>query len=106
MIATLITIGIAFYWMLRETDYLRIRLPMGKDNALIVEVENIAIEPQAVKLLTASKPILALPIPDPDNYPMTLTTDIKTLKAMIDQLSKTELELTEEVWGYDYSDQT
>jgi len=26
MIATLITIGIAFYWMLWETDYLRIRL--------------------------------------------------------------------------------
>jgi len=31
MIATLITIALAFYWLLRETDYLRIRLPMGKE---------------------------------------------------------------------------
>lgn len=30
MILSLITIWIAFCWLLRETDYLRIRLPYGK----------------------------------------------------------------------------
>ncbi len=30
MIATLAIISIAFYWLLRETDYMRVRLPMGK----------------------------------------------------------------------------
>ena len=29
MIAALTIIGIAFYWLLRETDYLRVRLPVG-----------------------------------------------------------------------------
>ncbi len=32
MIATLIIIAIAFYWLLRETDYLRVRLLVGKVN--------------------------------------------------------------------------
>ncbi len=31
MILSIIVILLAFYWLLRETDYLRVRLPMGKD---------------------------------------------------------------------------
>ena len=29
MIATIVIIGIALYWLLRETDYMRIRLPVA-----------------------------------------------------------------------------
>ncbi len=87
MIATLIIIGIAFYWMLRETDYLRIRLPMGK------------VADKTTLLLPASKPALALPAGNPDNYPMTLTIDTATLKDLISNLSKTEMELTEEYYA-------
>lgn len=31
MIMTLLTIALAFYWLLRETDYLRVRLLIGAD---------------------------------------------------------------------------
>lgn len=93
MIATLLVIALAFYWMLRETDWLRVRLLIGAD------------KPQSIKLPSAAKPMLALPMGNPNNYPMTLTIDTCVLRELIDQLSKTELELTEEVCGYDYSDQ-
>ncbi len=93
MIATLLIIGILFYWLMIETNWLRVRLLIGSD-----------VSP-AIKLLTASKPVLMLTSGNPDTYPMTLTTTVRELKALIDQLSKTELELTEEVLGYDYSDQ-
>ncbi len=92
MIATIIIICIAFVWLMRETDYLRVRLPVGKDKP-------------AIKLLPVSKPVLMLTAGNPANYPMTLTTTVKQLKDLIDQLSKTELELTEEVYEYDYSEQ-
>ncbi len=93
MIATIITIGIAFYWLGIETNWLTVRLPYGK-SLLVVEPE-----PQAVKILATSKPMLALPVGNPDNYPMTLTIDTTILRGLIAQLSKTELELTEEYYA-------
>lgn len=30
MIPTIIILAIAFYWLLRETDFMRVRLPVGK----------------------------------------------------------------------------
>ncbi len=118
MIVTLIIISLALVWLLIETKGLSIRLPQYvqiEDKTLAEMVHanlNLEDKPIIKTLLLpefcerTSKSILALPAGNPANYPMTLTTDIKTLKAMIDQLSKTELELTEEVIGYDYSDQT
>ncbi len=92
MIATLTIIAVAFYWLMRETDYLRIRLPMGANRTTI-------------KLLPAAKPMLALPAGNPYGYPMVaIPQDAKWLQDVIERLSKTELELIEEVSGYDYSD--
>ncbi len=89
MIATLLIIGIAFYWMLQETNWLTIRLPMGK-------VTNKTL---IAKPITENKSVVALPVGNPDNYPITLTIDTVTLRGLIDQLSKTELELTEEYYN-------
>ncbi len=95
MIATLTIIAIAFTWLAYETDWFTVRL----------ETTEYQIQQNKIKAIIP-EPILALPAGDPMRYMMTLATDIKTLRAMVDELSKTELELTEEVHGYDYSDQT
>lgn len=110
MIATLTIIAVAFYWLAYETDWFTVRLESTEyQRRQLVKTEikvNADIpESQAVKILT-SKPVLMLTAGNPANYPMTLTTTVKELRDLIDQLSKTELELTEEVLGYDYSDQT
>ncbi len=108
MIATLIIIGIALAWLGYETDWLRIRLESTEYQRTVKAQAEVKVKdmPQAIKLLTASKPVLALSAGDPASYPMTLTTTVEKLRDMINQLAKTELELTEEVLGYDYSDQT
>jgi len=97
MIATIIIIALAFIWLLKETNYLTIRLET-------TEYQRQQAESVKVKA-DMSQPILALPASNPANYLITLTTTVKELKSMIDQLSKTELELTEEVYSYDYSEQ-
>lgn len=40
MLATIIIVGLAFYWLLLESDYMRIRLPVG--DVPIVELERIS----------------------------------------------------------------
>lgn len=100
MIATLIIILTAFTWLAYETDWFTIRLESQEYQWLQIARR------QAVKLQTANKPVLMLTAGNPANYPMTLTITVQELKELITQLSKTDLELIEEVWDYDYSDQT
>lgn len=95
MIPTIVILAIAFEWLMLESDYMRVRLPMGK-----------VPDKTPVKLLPAITPMLALPAGNPDNYPMTLTIEVRKLRELLDQLSKAELALKEEVIRYDYSDQT
>ena len=68
MIATIIILGIAFYWMLRETDYLRVKLLVGPYHAPIVyEYEDW----ETIEARLKNLPRKAMPdyIVMPDNYP-------------------------------------
>lgn len=64
MILTILTIALAFYWLLRETDCLRIRLLIGdlpKIDALQCENKPLKLEARhIIPLLPASKPVLLL----------------------------------------------
>ena len=53
MIATLIIIALAFVWLLKETDYLRVRLPVGKADARVKPsiIPQVEFKPSVFELL-------------------------------------------------------
>ncbi len=79
MLISIAIIALALAWLMRESNWLRVRLAYGK--------------PASVKLLKAGPVYLQLPAGNPDGYPMSRTFNLGWLKDKITELSRQELEI-------------
>ncbi len=63
MIATIIMIALAFVWLAYETDYMQVRLPVGKAPEPTAQADNSKIMPEDTPTL---KPVEFTPLDMPE----------------------------------------